>query len=296
MKNLIPRNQSGKSIMELMIVLTVVIILVTIAVAQFGTAGTNLDRQNIAREFKVSLERARFDSVKRRATNCDDMSRVVITSASSFTLLTDMNQNSTIETASESRVVDFDDRSDVRIVGQNTDFPVTIRFDHRGNVSTGPCSAPLNEAEKVVFCNTPCTMATAGPANSNIIFVSPTGTATMAYGGSSLPTFSDPVVTNVDVNSAVNPLLAVWDPDNVNAAPSPTIDPATPTPDPATPTPDPATPTPTPLPDPSVTPVPSTPTPTPTATPLACLYDQRPADTGCTCYLPMTVRPSGKCR
>jgi hypothetical protein len=29
---------------------------------------------------------------------------------------------------------------------------------------------------------------------------------------------------------------------------------------------------------------------------LACLYDQRPAITGCTCYAPMTVRSSGKCR
>jgi Tfp pilus assembly protein FimT len=306
MKNLIPRNQSGKSIMELMIVLTVVIILVTIAVAQFGTAGTNLDRQNIAREFKVSLERARFDSVKRRAANCDDMSRVVITSASSFTLLTDMNQNSTIETASEARVVDFEDRSDVRIVGQSTDFPITIRFDQRGNVSTGPCSAPVNVAEKVVFCNTPCTMAMAGASNSNIIFVSPTGTATMAYGGSSLPTFANPTVTNVDVNSAVNPLLAVWDPDAV-ASPSPSVDPSAspsvlPTVDPSTPTPT-ATPTPTPTPTPTATPTPTpsatptaTPTPTPTATPLACAYGDKPSQTGCTCYAPMWVRTNGKCQ
>ena len=169
MKNPIPQAESGKTIMELMIVLTVIIILVTIAVSQFGSAGTNFDRQNIAREFKVSLERARFDSVKRRATVCDHMSRVTITSASSFTLLTDLNQNGTIETGNEARVIDFENRSDVRIVGENTDFPITIRFDQRGNVSTGPCSAPVNEASKVVFCNTPCSMATAGPANSNII-------------------------------------------------------------------------------------------------------------------------------
>ena len=295
--------------MELLIVLTVVIILVTIAVAQFGSAGTSLDRQNIAREFKVSLERARFDSVKRRATDCDHMSRVVISDASSFTLLTDLNQNGTIETGNEARVVDFEDRSDVRIVGQNTDFPLTIRFDERGNVSTGPCSAPVSDVEKVVFCNTPCTMATADASNSNIIFVSPTGTATMMYGGSTLPTFSNPTVTNVDVNSAVNPLLAVWDPDviaspspSVDPSASPTIDPATPTPDPATPTPVPdpsATPdpaTPTPVPDPSATPDLSTPTPTPTATPLGCAYGERPITTGCTCYSPMWVRTNGKCQ
>jgi Tfp pilus assembly protein FimT len=122
MKNPIPQAESGKTIMELMIVLTVIIILVTIAVSQFGSAGTNFDRQNIAREFKVSLERARFDSVKRRATACDHMSRVTITSASSFTLLTDLNQNGTIETGNEARVIDFENRSDVRIVGENTIF------------------------------------------------------------------------------------------------------------------------------------------------------------------------------
>ena len=301
MKNLNPRGQSGKSVMELLIVLTVIIILVTIAVAQFGNAGVNLDRQNIAREFKVSLERARFDSVKRRATDCENMSRVTITSASSFSLLMDVNQNGTIETASESRVVDFEDRSDVRIVGEDTAFPVTIRFDRRGNVSSGPCDAPVNDVPEVVFCNSPCSMATANASNSNIIFVSPTGTASMMTGGTSVPTFSDPVVSNVNVNSQVNPLLAVWDVESSSASPSPSIDPSvSPSVDPSvSPSVDPSVspsvdPSVSPSVDPSVSPS-VDPSVSPTATPAACAYGQRENE-GCVCYTPMWVRANGKCQ
>ncbi len=285
MMNFIPRAQNGKSVMELLIVLTVIIILVTIAVAQFGNAGVNLDRQNIAREFKVSLERARFDSVKRRAIDCDNMSRVTITSASSFSLLMDLNQNGTIETATEARVVDFADRSDVRIVGEDTSFPVTIRFDRRGSVSSGPCSAPVDDVPEVVFCNTPCTMTTANASNSNIIFVSPTGTASMMTGGTTVPTFSSPAVSNVNVNSQVNPLLAVWDIANSNAAPSPSVDPS------VSPSVDPSV---SPSVDPSVSPS-VDPSASPTATPLACAYGQRESE-GCVCHSPMWVRTNGKCQ
>src|SRR5215203_5571273 len=70
--------QSGKSIMELMIVMTVIAILVTFAVGQLGSSKTNLHRQNLAREFKINLERARFDSVKRRATDPSTMANVKI--------------------------------------------------------------------------------------------------------------------------------------------------------------------------------------------------------------------------
>src|SRR5678809_1248577 len=108
-------KQGGFSIIEVLIVMAVLAILVTFAVAQFGKSSTNLERQNIAREFKVALERARFDSVKRRPSNCADMARVEITSATSFKLYTDMDRNDVINDAVEFSTVDFTNRSTTSI-------------------------------------------------------------------------------------------------------------------------------------------------------------------------------------
>lgn len=261
-------SQSGVSVMEMLIVLAVVAIIVTFAVSRFGRSGDNLQRQNIAREFKVSLERARFDSVKRRANVCADMSRVTINDATSFSLTTDLNQNGTLETA-EAQNRSFANQSDVTMVGNGITFPVTIRFDERGHalltdcVSTPPPNVPL-----LYFCNGTCTPSTANSQNSNVVFVSPTGTVAMLTGGESMPTFANPNVSNVNSSVQVNPLLAVWAP----TTPSPTPVPVTPTP---------------------------TPIPTPTPTPFYCPSGApwaKPADTGCTCQSPMWVRSNGQCK
>jgi Tfp pilus assembly protein FimT len=293
MKNKGFSSESGKSIMELLIVLAVAAILVTMAVAQFGGASNNLERQNIAREFKVSLERARFDSVRRRADVCDDMARVVIRTATSFEVVMDMNQNGTIEPSIETRTIDFTNSSNVEIVGSSLAFPITIRFDQRGNSSSGTCASPTAAVAETVFCNLPCVAATANAQNSNIVFVSPTGTAAMMRGGDSVPTFAEPAVTDVDGEKLINPLVAVWDPDPSplpSASPSPSV---IPTVDPSPlPTIDPSPlPTVDPSPSPSVDP-----SPVGTPTPFACAYGERPDSSGCTCTEPMWVRSNGKCQ
>ncbi len=70
-------SESGFTLLEILIVLTLISIVSAIAISQFATSKTNLQRQGIAREFKIYLERARFDSVKRRAVN-NDMSETFI--------------------------------------------------------------------------------------------------------------------------------------------------------------------------------------------------------------------------
>ena len=293
------RNDAGFSLIELFVVLLVVGVLITLAVIGFGASVSNLDRQNIAREFKVALERARYDSVKRRPSTCDDMSRVEILSATSFRLLTDTNRNGAIE-ANEGSTINFTGRSLTEIVGDATlTFPMTIRFDGRGNTSSGPCTAPTDTYASTTFCETPCTLATANPENATVIYVSPTGTTTMLAGGESIASVSAPSVSTVDPTVQINPLLGVWNAVTGGGSPSPT-----PTPDPTiTPDPDPD-PTGTPDPDPSPTgtpdpgPSPTSPTPTPTATPLPdCTLNQRPGSPAvCTCRLPWTVGANGKCQ
>ncbi len=58
MKNAKINSQSGVSIIEILIVVAISIILVGFAVAQLTQSKTNLQRQNVARQLKVSLERA----------------------------------------------------------------------------------------------------------------------------------------------------------------------------------------------------------------------------------------------
>jgi len=273
--------QSGKSLMEMLIVLAVGGILVAMAVTRMINAQTNMERQNLAREFKVNLERARFDAVKRRATSLADMTRITVSTATAYKVFLDSNQNGVLDTAEE-RTVSFSDRSNVKILGENLVFPVTITFDRFGNTTTVNASGEII-SPVFTFCEGECTLETATVVNSNIIAVSSTGTVAMLYGGETLPTFDDPIITDVGDSTAVNDWVVVRD-DNASL-PIPT---GSPTPYVA-PT---VSPTPTTTPD-------GSPTPTPTATPTPtnyCTSGQKPSVTGCVCQLPMTVRQNGKCQ
>ena len=303
-------KQSGFSVIEVLVVLVVLAILVTFAVAQFGNSGANLGRQNIAREFKVSLERARFDSVKRRASVCSEMSRVEVTSPTSFNLITDSNQNGALELSAETKTIDYSRQSNVAIVGAGLVYPIIFRFDERGNVSSGTCAAPAAVVPNTTFCNLPCAIGTANANNSNIVFISPTGTAAMLNGGEAIPTFGAPTISSVSSTIQQNPLLAIWDAITATPTPTPgpTVAPSSPTPTPSatpttptpTPTPGPsATPTPTPGPSatPTPTPTPATPTPTPSPTPsptpVACTIGQKPARDNCQCRDPLILVGNG---
>jgi len=309
-------QEAGYSVIELLIVLVVLGILVTLAVASFGNSRENLGRQNIARQFKVSLERARFDSVKRHADVCSDMSRVTINSATSFSVSTDLNQNGRLDLPGETQNYSFANYSDVNLIGNGVTLPVTIRFDERGRAflqgDCDPSSIPTSTVPLFYFCNGTCTAATATSQNANALFISPTGTVAMMTGDSTVPTFSDPSVSNVSTGTGVDNRLTEWTGTPPTPSPFPTPNQATPTPLPnssptATPTATPSgTPTPpsgTPTPTPSGTPTP-TPTPTPTATPSptptpirSCAYNEKPHGNpaSCVCRAPMYLGNGGKC-
>ena len=218
-------KESGVSIIEVVIVLVIIVILVTFAVANFRSAGSNLNRQNIAREFKVSLERARFDSVKRRASVCSDMSGVTI-DESSFTLMIDMDNDGKLSPP-EVRVANLANRSDVTIVPNGVTLPLTVRFDQRGQAFINDCdpaSIPTATIPLLYFCNGTCTPETANAENSNVIFVSPAGTVAMLYGGEGMPEFDEPTVTAVDPGFNINRLLSVWNQMTGSPSPSPSPD------------------------------------------------------------------------
>ncbi len=196
-------SQSGQSVIEILVVLVISAVVTTMAVFGLGNARNTLQRKNITREFKVSLERARFDSVKRRVANTNDMARVTINSATSFSLATDLNRNGAIE-ASELRQVNFAD-GNVRIVGNNLTFPITIRFDRRGFAAAAN-SLGVEIAPNLKICES-CTMSTANASNSATVSVSPTGTVLMLEGEETLPNLQSPNVSVVSGDSQINPLV-----------------------------------------------------------------------------------------
>ena len=193
--------QSGFSIVELLIVLTMVAILSTLAVMQFRSSKTDFERQNITHEFKVYLERARFDSVKRRAVTDNEKSRIILNSSSSFTAVLDFDGNGTIDSnndgtpdASDTRQVNFTQRSSTQILVSNTlNYPVTVRFDQRGHItstdSTGNAVAPV-----FTICSKNCT-GTASNSDLSVLSVSTSGTVAILRGGQNPSALPTPVIT-----------------------------------------------------------------------------------------------------
>lgn len=272
MKRISARTQKGFSVIELIIVLLIISILVVFAVAQFGEASTVFETQNVARELKVNLERARFDSVKRRPDNALQMARVVLVDPTTIRVALDQDQDGVLETT-EIRTINFSGRNDVKIVGAGVSYPVAMVFDRRGHVTTrnsiGTVIDPL-----FIVCDDCTSFKDAVTPTSYFVRLSPTGTVSMYDNGQTPPTIVDPTVTVVDDGSDIQPLASTapgaLDVTGITGStfPLPT-----------------SSPTPTPSPSPSATP-----------TPTYCSLNERPSVTGCVCLAPLLVRSDGRCR
>lgn len=185
--------QGGFSLIEVFIVLVIIAVLTTFAILTFGSAKVDLHRQAVAREFKIYLERARFDSVKRRAED-PNRATLILHNATSFTAKLDFNEDGTLQ-ANEIRTVDFTQRSSTQIrVTDTLNYPVTISFDRRGHATTVD---NLGDDINPVF--TICSNCEAASPDQSVISLSTTGTVSVTtdeVDPSALPT---PVVSNSSV-------------------------------------------------------------------------------------------------
>lgn len=196
--------QDGISLVEIMVVIVIIGIVTAMALMQSGSADAQFKRQNIARELKVALERARFDSVKRRAQASPDMRANVVITATSFTLTTDINQNGTFD-ANDSVVTDFAPQ-DIVIAGNGgVTLPVAVAYNQRGEATASNGGGQVNPI--FLICNVTCSNPTA--ADSNIVLVTPTGTVNLLAGGSGVPTFAAPNVSTVPTGTGVTNIARV---------------------------------------------------------------------------------------
>jgi type II secretory pathway pseudopilin PulG len=205
-------KQSGFSIIELLVILTVLFILTTIALFNFDRSKSQFQRQNIAREFKTYLERARFDSVKRRASSGTDMARVRLINANSFSVSTDFNQDGVLDVVNERRTVSFAHEGGGGSFVGVSNFPVDVFFDRHGHVlAVDNSGSPITPT--FIFCTENCTASggtvLANSQNATMVAVSSTGTVMIAPGGSSITPTVDPNVTNVNANTGINPLTRI---------------------------------------------------------------------------------------
>jgi len=157
---------------------------------QFGSSRVDFQRQRIAREFKNYLERARFDSVKRRAENAN-AAKVVLTGPSSFTVTLDFDGDGTLLPA-ETRTINFGDRAEATIrVSDTLSYPVTLSFNRRGLVGS------VDGAGNVVTpLFTICSDCSSGSPDITRISVSPSGTVAELRPGQDPETLPSPANTN----------------------------------------------------------------------------------------------------
>jgi Tfp pilus assembly protein FimT len=199
-------NQSGKGVVELLLVMVILGILTTWAIMALGGSRDDMYRQNLARELKVNMERARFDAIKRRVSSVAEAATITFTSQTAFKVKYDLNQNGVLENIDE-KLVDFGGKGLVQVKATNMTFPTTIRFDENGNAtavnSSGTVIEPL-----FIFCERLCD-GPFTPENATVVYLSPTGTVSMMTGGSTVPTFTAPAVTNINTNLEINPLIRV---------------------------------------------------------------------------------------
>lgn len=191
-------KQNGLSLVELMVVVMLIVIVSAIALMQLGTSKEQFSRQNIAVELKNAFERARFDSVKRRATNIggNDRRAKVVVDANSISLTT-FTINGTSETA-DTKTTNFAGRN-INITSTLT-LPYTVYYNQRGEIT----DVSGNSISPVFFvCNGTCDDSNDTSSNANIVLVTPTGTVNMLSGGSAVPAFSPPPVTSIPANTAI---------------------------------------------------------------------------------------------
>lgn len=183
-------SQSGATLVELMVVALIIILVAAIAFLNRGAANEQFQRQNASRQLKAAFERARFDSVKRRAVDEDKKANVLLTETT-FTLRTDVNLNGL--------TTDTDDAATTTVASgitiQRYDGAAfsssneKVAFNFRGEV-------PASPAAQFLVCNGTCPAVNALTPNvADVLIITPTGTVNLLPGTpSSIPTFTNPTL------------------------------------------------------------------------------------------------------
>ncbi|HUR98083.1 MAG TPA: prepilin-type N-terminal cleavage/methylation domain-containing protein [Pyrinomonadaceae bacterium] len=192
-------HQAGVSLIELLVVIVVIAIMAGFALIQRGGANEQLTRQNTAQQLKTAFERARFDSVKRRA-ECEVNKAKVVVNTDSFALWIDKDMNGTPESG-EVETTNMVGQN-ITIDGISLRLPATVSFNQRGEVTAND-GATTTTFPGFLVCNGSCSVS---PTNrdANKVYVTPTGTVNMLGGNQVPPTFGAPGGTAISTGLEIN--------------------------------------------------------------------------------------------
>ena len=139
-----PGNESGISVLELIIVVAMIGVVTAFAVMRIGGAQRTMRLTNSAREFTSWLEKARLDSIRRHATTPvsagepDLRASVRIVTANSYTVTIDQNGDGVLDPP---RTFTLPPTHGAAFAGVTV--PLTIRYNWRGR-PLGDLGNPLN--------------------------------------------------------------------------------------------------------------------------------------------------------
>lgn len=209
-------DERGYSLAEMMVVLVIMGVIMVIPAMMISSAKVDFSRQTFVRELKSSLERARFDSIKRKPANKEAMAKVII-SPSSYQLVTFKNSTGTVDATGVAQAQKVETKSinaaDGAVSahtasGIGTAFPVTIAFDDRGEVIATDSNNNVISNVAFVICEANCGTPTSD--NSTVLMLSPTGTVALLTGGSELNTYVAPsAASSVSQTSGINKLVTI---------------------------------------------------------------------------------------
>jgi Tfp pilus assembly protein FimT len=132
------RNAAGVSVLELLIVLTMLAVITGFALMRIVRARQVMIRANAAQELMANLEKARLDSVRRHPNTTAEMAQVSIVNPTFYSVTIDSDGNGTLDA---SKVISLPVNSGLQFSGT---FPRTIYFNWRGRTvnSANTISAP----------------------------------------------------------------------------------------------------------------------------------------------------------
>jgi len=134
------QDMRGFSLVELVIVASVIFVVAGFALTQITRARQALLRDSATRELTSYIEKARRDSIRRHSTTASQMARVTLLTSSSYSVTLDSDGDGTMDA---DRVINFPTNSNLSFSGA---FPRSVRFDWRGRTadSSGIAATPAD--------------------------------------------------------------------------------------------------------------------------------------------------------
>ena len=181
-------NAAGVSVLELLIVLTMLAVITGFALMRIVRARQVMVRANAAQELMAYLEKARLDSVRRHPNTTAEMAQVSILNATFYSVTIDSDGNGTLDAP---KVLSLPVNSDLQFTGA---FPRTIYFNWRGRT-----------VDSTNAIATPATISISSSTyGSTLINVNDTGQPTIGTANSSNPvTNSTPPVPSLRDNMQI---------------------------------------------------------------------------------------------